>query len=97
MSMLTLHTFEFGGQIKKAQKDQMKKQRIINNIEAHTQYIKEKSEQMSQRMHKVTQKMGIAPALTPRTRARMRDNKLWDQRLRKNTVSKIQVLGKDTI
>ena len=54
----------------------MKKQRIINNIEAHTQFIKEKSEQMSQRMHKVTQKMGIAPALTPRTRARMRDNKL---------------------
>ena len=66
MSLLTLHTFEFGDHIKRAKTNQEKRQKAVTKLEEYTEFIKMTSQSTSQKMQKMTQKLGIAPGQTPR-------------------------------
>ena len=55
MSMLALHTFEFGNYMQSKLEDQEVKEKVTNNILAHASFIQGKSESMSKRLQKATQ------------------------------------------
>ena len=54
MSLLTLHSFEFGNEVEKARNDQLMKEKIIKNIEVNSEWLKDKSEKLSKRLMKAT-------------------------------------------
>ena len=61
MSMLTMHTFEFAHHLEQQRQDQMAQEKIIRNIEAHAQFISQKSGDMRARLEKAAQKYGYRP------------------------------------
>ena len=58
MSLLTLHTFEFGNQIEMQRNDQLVKDKIVKNMEDHATFMKSKSEQLRNRLQKATARFG---------------------------------------
>ena len=56
MSMLALHTVEFGSYMQTKKEDQKVKEKITNNILAHASFIQGKSESLRKRLQKATEK-----------------------------------------
>ena len=50
LSLLALHTFEFGNRIEEQRQDLVLKEKIARNIEAHASFITGKSEKMARRL-----------------------------------------------
>jgi hypothetical protein len=46
MSLLTLHSFEFGHYMEKNKETQVTQEKVVRNIEAHASFIAQKSGQM---------------------------------------------------
>ena len=58
MSLLTLHSFEFGNEVEKARNDQLVKEKVIKNVEGLAEFLKDKSGKLSRRLLKATAKLG---------------------------------------
>ena len=58
LSMLTMHTFEFAHHLEQQRQEQVAQEKIVRNIEAHAQFISQKSADMRARLEKAAQKYG---------------------------------------
>ena len=85
MSLLAVHSFELGYHVEQQCKDQVMQEKIVRNIEGHTKFIKQKSEEMRKKLEKLAESVGSLD----RTKIGAMDKRIQAAR-RKTILSKTQ-------